>query len=402
MVYNLLYRRVAVLSVFILVMPLRAQQILDEMQILDISDETSIRSVIIRDPEQALLVVKTQISNLHIRSNNIINELKEVEPGTRHIVLAPGTHRLSFQAEGFISIQQRFYFNPKDVKGIRIRVISAAEKKEAKNTGLVFIETEPDSAQVYLNDQFYGTTPYTGRLLAGRYRLTLSRDNFVPLYDDIVIKPYENNLIKEKLERATSDITTASEVSPDGLNVAVLDFSGGEPMTPSEILTLTDRFRGELVQVNAFVVLDRNNMESILKETGFQFTECTTKKCAVEAGKILNVQKMIAGRIGLVGQTYTLDIMLIDVASNRIEKSLTRDLRGEKDELLIQMKDIASSLSENYLVTEKPSSSLWWWIAGGGVVAGAAIVYIILSGDEETQATQPDKLPGADGIWPPD
>ena len=399
---NPLYRSVAVLSVFLLVMPLKAQQILDEMQIIDISDETSIRSVIIRDPEQALLVVKTQISNLHIRSNNVINELKEVEPGTWHIILAPGTHRLSFQAEGFISIQQRFYFNPKDVKGIRIRVIPAAEKKEAKNTGLVFIETEPDSAQVYLNDQFYGTTPYTGSLLAGRYRLKLSRDNFVPLYNDIVIRPYENNLIKEKLERATGDITTASEVSPDGLNVAVLDFSGGEPMTPSEILTLTDRFRGELVQVNAFVVLDRNNMESILKETGFQFTGCTTKNCAVEAGKILNVQKMIAGRIGRVGQTYTLDIMLIDVASNSIEKSLTRDLRGEKDELLIQMKDIANSLSENYLVTEEPSSSLWWWIAGGGVVAGAAIVYIILSGDEGTQATQADKLPGADGIWPPE
>ena len=356
---NPLYRSVAVLSVFLLVMPLKAQQILDEMQIIDISDETSIRSVIIRDPEQALLVVKTQISNLHIRSNNVINELKEVEPGTWHIILAPGTHRLSFQAEGFISIQQRFYFNPKDVKGIRIRVIPAAEKKEAKNTGLVFIETEPDSAQVYLNDQFYGTTPYTGSLLAGRYRLKLSRDNFVPLYNDIVIRPYENNLIKEKLERATGDITTASEVSPDGLNVAVLDFSGGEPMTPSEILTLTDRFRGELVQVNAFVVLDRNNMESILKETGFQFTGCTTKNCAVEAGKILNVQKMIAGRIGRVGQTYTLDIMLIDVASNSIEKSLTRDLRGEKDELLIQMKDIANSLSENYLVTEEPSRPLY-------------------------------------------
>jgi len=52
--------------------PAFAQQILDEMQLIDISNDQTIRSTVIRDPEQALLIVKTQISTLRIQSNNII------------------------------------------------------------------------------------------------------------------------------------------------------------------------------------------------------------------------------------------------------------------------------------------------------------------------------------------
>ena len=120
-----------------------AQQILDEMQLSDISDQPSIKSSVIRDPNQALIIVKTQISALRIESNNIIIKSEQVEPGTWHIRVEPGTHRLRFQAEGFISVQQRFYFNPKDVKGVQIRVISAAEKKEEKNSGIIVIKNHP-------------------------------------------------------------------------------------------------------------------------------------------------------------------------------------------------------------------------------------------------------------------
>lgn len=168
-----------------------AQQILDEMQLSDISDQPSIKSSVIRDPNQALIIVKTQISALRIESNNIIIKSEQVEPGTWHIRVEPGTHRLSFQAEGFISVQQRFYFNPKDVKGVQIRVISAAEKKEEKNSGIIVIKSTPDSAAVYLNDQFYGTTPYLGKTLGGQYKLELKKEPFHSHIQQIIIIPGE-------------------------------------------------------------------------------------------------------------------------------------------------------------------------------------------------------------------
>lgn len=167
------------------------QQFLDEMDIQDISNEADVRSTIIRDPDQALLIVKTQIPGIRFVSNNIIHQTKQVETGLYRLYLNPGTHRIVFQAEGFISSTQRFYFNPKETKGVQIRVVSAAKKKEDRNSGIVVIKSEPDNAEVYINGDFYGRTPYLGKLLAGRYELELRIMDHIPEKEHIVVLPGE-------------------------------------------------------------------------------------------------------------------------------------------------------------------------------------------------------------------
>ena len=379
-----------------------SQQLLDEMQLVDISKEADIRSSITRDPKQALLIVKTQISSLRIQSNNIINKMEEKEKGTWHIRLIPGTHRISFQSKGFISVQQRFYFNPKDVKGVRIRVIPAAEKKEEKNTGMIVIQSKPEGADVYFNEQFYGTTPYVGKFIAGRYNLKVQYDNFLPSFKDIIIKPSETLPVDIELKRTIGAISeTTLAQSQRKLQVAVLDFYGGSTVSEEEVYTLTDRFRGELLKTGTFVVLSKKNMNSIIGETGFQLVGCTSKECAVEVGKILNVQKMIVGSIGRIGQTYTITIVLIDVGSGKIEQSLAKDYKGEKDELLTMIKELANSLSDKYLANKKSSSNKWWWIGGGGAALGAAAFFILQSNNNGSSEQPTEKLPGASDIWPP-
>ncbi|KAA3615788.1 MAG: hypothetical protein D8M58_16500 [Calditrichaeota bacterium] len=132
----------------------------------------------------------------------------------------------------------------------------------------------------------------------------------------------------------------SAQDNPKIPQVAVLTFDG-RGLTSIETWPLTDRFRGELVKTRAFVVLERQLMESILKEQGFQQTGCTSTECAIQAGKILNVQKMIAGSIGKVGSTWTVDVSLIDVETSRIEQSFNRNFKGAVDGLLPILKEIA-------------------------------------------------------------
>jgi hypothetical protein len=75
-------------------------------------------------------------------------------------------------------------------------------------------------------------------------------------------------------------------------------------------------------------------MNEILKEQGFQMTGCTSSECAVEAGKILNVAKMVGGSIGKIGTTYTLDLRIIDVATGKIESISTVDTPEPIDNVL--------------------------------------------------------------------
>jgi len=86
-------------------------------------------------------------------------------------------------------------------------------------------------------------------------------------------------------------------------------------------------------------------MDEILTEQGFQQSGCTTTECAVEVGKMLNVQKMVSGTIGKLGRTWTMDIALIDVETSHIEKSFFQDYKGEIDALLTVMESVATQIA---------------------------------------------------------
>jgi len=131
----------------------------------------------------------------------------------------------------------------------------------------------------------------------------------------------------------------------DKLRIAILDFTNTGGLSKQETVTLGNRLRSMLVKTDAFVVLERGQMDDILNEQGFQQSGCTTTECAVEMGRLLNVQKMISGTIGKLGKTYTIDLSLIDVETGEIEKSFFRDFKGEIDGLLDLMQLIANQIA---------------------------------------------------------
>jgi TolB-like protein len=129
------------------------------------------------------------------------------------------------------------------------------------------------------------------------------------------------------------------------LKIAVMDFGNTGGLSNEESVTLTNRLRSMLVRTNSLIVLERGKMEEILGEQGFQQTGCTSTECAVEVGKLLNVQKMVSGSIGRIGETYTIDLSLIDVATAAIEQSFISDYKGAIDGLLSEMEGVANQIA---------------------------------------------------------
>jgi len=140
---------------------------------------------------------------------------------------------------------------------------------------------------------------------------------------------------------------------PAKFHIAILNLEG-RGISESEAATLSDQLRGQLVNLNAFIVLDRGKMEDILKEQGFQQSGCTVTECAVRVGRVLNVQKIVAGSIG---KTYAINISMIDVESSRIERSFNRNYQGEIDGLLEILQDIAREMAGRKLYKLAISSS---------------------------------------------
>ncbi|KAB2880877.1 PEGA domain-containing protein [bacterium] len=124
--------------------------------------------------------------------------------------------------------------------------------------------------------------------------------------------------------------------------VGVLELKNTGGITSNESSALTNRFRAMLVQTESFVVLERDKMNEILKEQDFISSDnCNTAECAVQIGQLLGVEKMIGGDIGKVGNTYTIDMRIVDVKTGAIEKSVSNDFKGEVDGLLNLMNEVS-------------------------------------------------------------
>ena len=65
---------------------------------------------------------------------------------------------------------------------------------------------------------------------------------------------------------------------------------------------LADRVIHVVFQSDKYEVIDRGNMNKILKEQKFQMSGCVAQECKVEAGQILGVGKIVNGSVGHCGE----------------------------------------------------------------------------------------------------
>lgn len=115
--------------------------------------------------------------------------------------------------------------------------------------------------------------------------------------------------------------------------IAVLEFSG-KNVSEVEASALTDRLRSEMFRTGQFKVIEREMMDEILSEHGFQMSGCTTDECIVEMGRLIGVDQIVAGSISRVGEVYSIAARTVSVETAEIVQIATYDHEGKIGELL--------------------------------------------------------------------
>ena len=72
----------------------------------------------------------------------------------------------------------------------------------------------------------------------------------------------------------------------DKITIAVLELNPAG-VSSVEAQIFSDRLRTDLFNTGNFIVLEREKVNEILSEQGFQTSGCTTNECAVEIGKLI-------------------------------------------------------------------------------------------------------------------
>jgi TolB-like protein len=160
--------------------------------------------------------------------------------------------------------------------------------------------------------------------------------------------------------------------------LAILDFNVVSGISPRESVTLTNIFRSEMFKTGRFDVLERNDMESILKEQAFTLTgACNSAECAIEIGQLLSAEKMVIGDFGKVGETFSITIRMVNVSTGKMEMVLNERFQGDPETFLEIIKKMAQQLSGTY----EEETSFWWYVGGAAVVGGIAAIVFLKSDD---------------------
>ena len=161
---------------------------------------------------------------------------------------------------------------------------------------------------------------------------------------------------------------------------------GAIGITKDEAEVLTAKLRSELINTAGFKVLERGEMDEILKEQQFQATgACDDKACLVEMGQLLGVSHMVAGSIGKVGNTYSITVSLFSVKTGEIYRDVSHSYQGDIDGLLqTEMNTVVRKLAR--LEIKKKKSRTWLWVTLGVIGAGSAgLTIYALSKDDEKE-----------------
>lgn len=139
-------------------------------------------------------------------------------------------------------------------------------------------------------------------------------------------------------------ILTVSGQQKDKVAILTLKNSNGVSIGEAEIIS--DRLRNDFFTTGRVDVMERDQMQSILKEQGLQQSGiCTDEGCMVELGKMLGVKRLIAGSIGKLGSMYLLNVRSIDVSSGKIDCAVTDDIKGEIEDVVQVLSSVASRVA---------------------------------------------------------
>jgi TolB-like protein len=84
--------------------------------------------------------------------------------------------------------------------------------------------------------------------------------------------------------------------------------------TEVEASALSDRLREELLRTGRFTLIERQRLDAVLQEQSLQQAACSGQQCAVEAGRVLGVRKIVTGRATRLGpDSWQLSAQLVDV-----------------------------------------------------------------------------------------
>lgn len=117
------------------------------------------------------------------------------------------------------------------------------------------------------------------------------------------------------------------------IRIIVFDFEAGKDFNKEDAKTVTDFIRNHMIDKNRYDVVDRKNIDKVLKEVAIQ-QKCGVSGCEVEIGRYLHADKNMTGTISKFGSSYTINATITDVKQGKYDYGISEEsstIKGLKE-----------------------------------------------------------------------
>lgn len=137
--------------------------------------------------------------------------------------------------------------------------------------------------------------------------------------------------------------TATGNATTGVMSVAVLELDA-HGITCDAARVLTDRLRSELVSIDKYEIMEREQMHAVLQEKKLPQRGLVAHKSIIDVGKMMSVQGLITGSIGMLGEKFMVIVQLVDVETGLILGRVAHEYRCELEALSYKMQDVALQL----------------------------------------------------------
>lgn len=139
-----------------------------------------------------------------------------------------------------------------------------------------------------------------------------------------------------------SGIFTSVSSGKDLPKIAVWDLAPGN-IPPAYAQDLTSILVSEITKLGKYEVYSQENVRTLAGWTAERMTlGCTDTKCLTALGQ-MDIAILISGRVGKIGNTYSISLHLFDTQNVRAENSISEECKSE-DELIPLVRQVVRKL----------------------------------------------------------
>ncbi|MBI4976951.1 MAG: hypothetical protein HZC28_05680 [Spirochaetes bacterium] len=115
------------------------------------------------------------------------------------------------------------------------------------------------------------------------------------------------------------------------MRIAIMELTPSSGVSADVGSSVSELMRTEMFNTGLFRVVEREQMDKIMKEQALQSTGCTDTECAVQVGKLLAVDRMLVGKISKLGTKFIINARIINVERGEMEFAEKATVESEND-----------------------------------------------------------------------